>query len=580
VSRDPRAQPGYDEQTIEQLVRDVADGWTMPPVRLDAPGWRERVRGPRARRIAAAGGLFGRLGQAATAAVTLTVAAALVAVILTKPPSEPGKSPEPSGDRPTATAGGNGTPLPKVYVPADAADPDPAVIVVRSERGDFARVDLPIGSISGPITGKSSLSEARVSSGGAMLCLCVAESGSIGDMPTDMIVTLEKYDARGKLMSSSPIERFSGEPDPRDASIFIPERPAHVLTSVSFSEDGRYGFVGWSLRAHPVWHSGVIVVDLGDGSIASHLDLPDMDDGEDDMRQVVNAPRVVATIDAGKVLIGRPSYKWTPPASSQATYTFGNDVFTASLDGGELTRATLAPTAGDCGGPVIRAGALPEHGYWVACSTDSPAILVRKLSTEGSWQGDVTVPLSPGVDTDPTAVSADGRSLYVWDPARAVLSRVDLASLDMTTGEGLAAAAASGPLDAFGDWLAPSVAAKSFLRGALAISPDGERVYAVGVKPSAEESERSGSTGIFVFDAATLHRIAAWQPTAAYVSLAVSPDGKLVYAAGRPNIDAAGGNMIAQQSSITVFDATDGSIRLIAGKLGGNILTFLSPTLN
>jgi len=71
MTRDPRF-PGYDDATIEQLVRDVAGEWNMPPVRLDAPGWRERVRSSRTRRLAAAGGWFGRIGQAATAAIALT----------------------------------------------------------------------------------------------------------------------------------------------------------------------------------------------------------------------------------------------------------------------------------------------------------------------------------------------------------------------------------------------------------------------------------------------------------------------------------------------------------------------------
>jgi hypothetical protein len=322
------------------------------------------------------------------------------------------------------------------------------------------------------------------------------------------------------------------------------------------------------------------VVDLGDGSIASRLVLPEMSDGEEDTRQVVDAPRVVGSIGAGRVLIGRPSYKWTPPASQHPTYSFGNDVFTAELEGGHLTAATLAPTAGDCGGPVIRAGALPDRGYWVACSGSSPATLVRRLSPEGSWLGDVLVPATAGVDTDPTAVSPDGRSLYVWDPAKGALTRVDLASGDRTVGDGIAAAVDGGPLAAFGDWLAPSAAAKSMLRGALAISPDGSRVYAIGVKDPVDDSETSGSSGVFVFDAATLDSIAIWQPTADYVSVAVSADGKLVYAAGLPGFDATGRRKLAQQASITVFDSADGSVRLIAGQLAGDMLTFLTPTLN
>ncbi|HTK44960.1 MAG TPA: hypothetical protein VL749_06385 [Patescibacteria group bacterium] len=576
MTRDPHSA-GYDDATIEQLVRDVAEEWTMPPVRLDAPGWRARVRSSRTRRLVAAEAWFGRLGQAATAAVALTVVGALVAVLITRPP-EPGKTPEPSsGSGPSASPGARATSLPKLLVTGD--EPDPAIVVMRSERGDFARVDLTTGSINGPLTGKSSASQLRVAADGSMVCLCVAESGNIGGQPTDVSVSLERYDARGKLAGSTPIEQFSGEPDPRDASIFVPERPAHVLTDVSFSDDGRYGFVGWSLRAHPVWHSGVVVVDLADGSIASRLDLPDATDGEGDTRRVIEAPRVAGMIHTGSVLIARGFYEWSPPASQEPTYTFENHVFTASLDAGQLADAKLVPTASDCGGSVVRAGPLPEGAFWVACTSGGAELtVIRRLGPDNSLLGDVRISGSTGIDTDPTAVSADGSKLYVWDPSSEVLTRVDLASGDKTSGKGIAAADA-GPLAALGNWLAPAAAAKSWLRGALAVSPDGSRVYAIGIREGADERDVAGSTGVFVFDATTLEPATVWQPTADYVSIAVSADGKLVFAAGLPGVDAAGRNRIAQQASITVFDASDGSIRLIAGQLGGDALTFLSARL-
>ena len=269
MTRDPNADAN-DDEAIEQLVRDVAGSWTMPPVRLDAPTWRDRVRSQRARRFAAAGGLLGRFGQAATAAVALTVVGALIAVLLTHPQTEPGKTPQPStGTTPGPTRGAQATPLPKILVTGD--EPNPALVVVRTERGDYARVDLTTGSIDGPLTSKSSYSELRLQDGGTMVCLCVSESGSIGGMPTDDTVTLDQYDSRGKLTSSSPIQSFSGEPDPRDVGVLIPDKPAHVLTNIGYTPDGRYGFVGWSVRAHPVWHSGIVVVDMRDGSIVSRL---------------------------------------------------------------------------------------------------------------------------------------------------------------------------------------------------------------------------------------------------------------------------------------------------------------------
>jgi hypothetical protein len=574
MTRDPRL-PGYDDATIEQLVRDVAGEWHMPPVRLDAPGWRERVRSSRTRRLAAAGGWFGRLGQAATAAIALTVVGALVAVVITRPPA-PGKSPQPtSGDRPSP--GAQATPLPKLVLTGD--EPNPAGIVMRSERGDFTRVDLKTGSVNGPLTSKSSASQVLVTEDGKVLCLCVAASGSIDGMPTDMLVSLERYDSRGKLSSSRLIQQFSGEPDPRDEGTFIPERPAHVLTWVGFSDDGKYGLVGWSERAHPVWHSGVLVVDLGDGSIVSRQDLPDATDGEGNTRRMVEAPRVLGSVGDGRVAIAQNWYEWSPPASEMASYAPSNAVFLASFRGGVLGAAASVPAAGSCSSIANRAGPMANGGFWIACTDGGAGLTVlRRFNPDGSLRDDVRVTGSGGIDTDPTAVSADGSTLFVWDPHTTKLSRVDIATGQVTSGTGTARAE-PGPLMALGNWLAPAVAAKSWLRSGLAVSPDGTRVYALGVRDGGSGPETAGSAGVFVFDAATLEPTTVWQPTADYVSIAVSRDGQLVYAAGLPGVDASGARFARQQASITVFDASDGSVRLIAGQLGSDALTFLSSRL-
>jgi hypothetical protein len=578
MTRDPHAN-GYDDAAIERLVRDVASGWTMPPVRLDAPAWRDRVRNSRTRRLAVAGGWLGRLGQAATAAVVLTVVGAMIAVVLTRPPLEPGKSPQPSSSAaPSPTGGAQATPLPKIRV--TGSEPNPTAVVVRNEQGDFSRVDLATGSIDGPLTGKSSYSQLLFQDGGSMVCLCVAESGSIGGMPTNNAVTLDRYDSRGKLTSSTPIDSFSGDPDPRDEGVFIPERPAHVLTDISYSADGRYGFVGWSVRAHPVWHSGSVVVDVQDGSIVSRLTVPDATTGEGESRRVALAPRVVGSIGSARFLIARGWYEWTPPASQEAIYTFENNVYTASFRDGTFADLAAVPNASDCGNTVNRAGALPDGGFWLACTRGGAQLaVVRRLAADGSLLGDVRVTGGEGVDADPTAVSADGSTLFVWDPAGATLTRVNLADGTKTSRNGIAAVE-EGPLSALGHWLAPTTAAKSFLRGALVISPDGSRVYAIGVKEGVDAREMGGSAGVFVFDATTLEPGGIWQPTADYISLAVSADGRSVYAAGLPGVDAAGRAKLRQQASITVFDTADGSIRLIAGELGGDALSFISATLD
>jgi DNA-binding beta-propeller fold protein YncE len=214
--------------------------------------------------------------------------------------------------------------------------------------------------------------------------------------------------------------------------------------------------------------------------------------------------------------------------------------------------------------------------------TFTNGIVVRRLDATGAVLGDTTVSAALGVDGSTTAFSPDGRSLFAWNPATAEIDRIDLATGDLSSGqpsEGAAGAAAAGALDALAAWLAPSAAAKSFLSGGIVISPDGTRVYAVGIEQRADARDVSGSSGIFVFDAVTLASLAHWEPAADYISLGVSADGRYVYAAGLPRVDAAGTSRPSQQASITVHAAADGAVQVIAGQLGEQLLLFSDPVL-
>ena len=569
-----------DNDAIAQLVRDTAAAWTMPPVRLDAPSWRDRVRGPRARRVATARGWFGRLGQAATAAVALTVVGALVAVIVTRPISPASSPPASNGATPGPSASAEATGLPKLVLEGDV--PNPSAVVVETETGDFELVDLEKGSIGPALTGARHGSALHVMANGSMVCLCLAEALVVGESPTVASVALDRFAADGTAMGSTPIETFTGQPDPRDVGTFAAERPPHVLTALAFSDDGRYGFVGWSKRAHPVWKSGILVVDLKNGAIVSRLALPDQGTGDGEARRVIDAPSVVGDAPFLRLAIAQSSFGWRPAASSNAVYDFGSDVFDASFKGGELGGAGHVATTDDCGEVVTHAGLSAGGGTWLACSSGgSYSTVVWRLAPDGSLLGDTRVTGRPGIEGDMTALSPDGAHLFVWNPVAATLTRVDLATGETATGQGpIPAAAAGGPLSALGEWLAPTTAAKSSLRGGIVLSPDGARVYAIGVRSESSGPESGGSNGVFAFDAATLANVAYWPPTADFVSLAVSRDGQSVYAAGLPDVDAAGVTNRHFSASITVFDAKDGSVRLIAGQLGGEVLSFPSHVLD
>lgn len=569
-----------DDAAIAQLVREVADGWTLPPQRLDAPSWRDRVRSDRTRRLSSAGGWFARVGQAATAAIALTVVGALLAVLITRPPQDPAASPVPSaGSTPRATEP-LASLLPLHY--RDGELPDPSIVLVQQEGGDFALVNLADGTIGDGITGTPFGSQVRVRADGKLVCLCIKESGTVGGSPTRIDVSFDVFDADGRSLSSVAVESRTGVPDPRDADSIILERPPHVQVGLGFSADGRYGFVGWTFRDHPAWRNGVTVVDLQDGSVVSRMDLPDGTTGDGDARRVVDAPRVVGSNGANGLLVARGGYEWSPATSEDPNYLFESDLFLAKFANGQLSDAAAMPLAAEeCGRNVQRAGPLADGGTWLSCtSAIAPVTIVRRLSADGGLKSNVGIPADEGIDGETTALSPDGSALFVWDPSTASITRIDLATGERTDGSGLSALVDDGPLAAFGRWLAPAAAAKSFLRGAIVVSPDGTRIYAVGIKEGVGASDQSGSAGVFVFDAASLDLIAIWQPTADFVSLALSADGRYAYVAGLPGVDALGRVQREQKASITVFETSTGSIRLIAGALDGDMITFATPTLD
>jgi hypothetical protein len=578
-SRQPLGGQTFDDEDIGQLVRDVAAGWTMPSQRLDAPSWRDRVRSPGARRIASVRGWFGRLGQAAAAAVALTVIGALVAVVITRPPVNPGKSPAASpGSSPRPSTGAQASPLPKLIVPG--ALPNPAVVIVQTDLGDFARVDLEKGTIGTSLTTRSYSTSVHVAADGTLTCLCVAESGQVNGNPTRMDVTFTQYGPDGSQTASVPVDSFVGQPDPRDPVGSNPDNPSNVLVATSYSDDGQYGFVGWSVRAHPVWHSGIVVVDLRDGTVVSKLDLPDATTGTDTARRLVDAPHVVGA-GSGQLLLARSWYETTQSTQFGARYRFDNDVYRVGFAGGSLSDPTAMPGAANCGDDVIRVGLLPAGGTWLACGNGGTSLtVIRRIASDGSSIGDIRVTSVHAIEGEMVAASPDGSALFIWDPISTELTRVDLASGETTKGQGATARVERGPLSAFGDWIAPPVAAKSLLRGGVLVSPDGTRVYAVGVHDGQNGHEVASSDGVYAFDASTLASVGHWDPTADFVSLAISRDGAYVYAAGLPGVDAAGNEQATQGASITVFSARDGSVQLIAGELGFGMLTFPSPVLN
>jgi len=576
TDRPAGSPPTVDDDQLAALVRTTVDDWRLPPQRLDQPTWRDRVGGGGTGRRR---GWFARLAGPAGAAVLATVIVAFVAVWLTAPRSSSpiGKasptasgtdSPsQPSSLRPTASG------LPVLQL--NGALPDPAHVLVNTG-ASYRIVDLSTGTL-GDVSIRSHSGPTAIfaRSTGGWSCICADWTGS---SPTGIDLTFESVAADGRPLQHAPLRTLRGAGDP---SLPTGDQPELVDVHASASADGRHAFVGWSERHGAAgWTGGVDVVDLSSGTVVGSTTLamaaPTGAGGRPTIRI---APQVTPGPSGGTVLI---SSFWFVNDPSERPPS-GTDHWMASFDGSVIGHLAEAGSTADQSCGEIQSGPIDATMYYVICITPTGPIAIDRRAADGKAIDSTAVPgTSSGLEPGWLSLRLGDR-LYIWDPIMARLARFDLRTAAIDDATGTAAVPSSMPWDSIADvgrqigrWMAPPVAAKVFLQPALVASTDGTRIYGLGVeRPSGEGS--GGSRGVYAFDAASLEPLGHWAPTADLASLAISPDGRFVYAAGQPGVDAAG-NRAPYWASVTVYDTTDGSVRLIAGKLGTDGLFFATST--
>ena len=582
------------DEEIARIVRDVADAWTMPPQRLGERTWRDRVDARRSRR---ARGWMARFGRAAAIAVAATVVLSLAAVWLNMPaatgPVGPGATPA------GAARTGQPTAAPRTAIPATpsptplppyarfGALPDPSTIVVDSGAA-LQVLDLGSGALGAPVSTSSDIaSPLELRPGGGYVCACgrLVQAGS----SDGVAVTMTFFDAAGRVADSfrvgSGAMTYSGTLDPT-VHVASSDQGPSALIGGTLSADGRFFYLAWLQRRPPVWQRGVDVVDLQARRVVGTTRLPDSPSNDGGAAVYPGAPGIQIAPDGRHVVV----------AAQQDLIGNSQQWFVASMDGAKLGAfAALASGAGtlsDCvqhSSSVIGEGFATAGTYYGLCVGPSGSVVLRRVDLSGTGLGDTALHgvTSEGLPGEAARVVDRAHGLlYVWSAFTGTLLRVDLAT-GRVTGSGQApkaAATVDGPLDllgvaahTIGEWIAPTATAKMYLNPAIAMSPDGSRLYALAANGSSPIDPTAGSAGVWVFDAQSLAVLDHWQPTADYMSITLSPDGAFAYVGATSGVDAAG-RASGQQASVTVFDTRTGSVRVVCGALGDAFLN-LAPGL-
>lgn len=553
-----------DDERLAALVRTTVDGWALPPQRLDQPTWRDQVD-QRAGR-----GWLARLAAPAGTALVATVVVAFVAVWL----SAPRTGAVPTASSTDRTGAPTQSTTPSATVPAvvvHGALPDSASVMVRSG-GDYRIADLAKGTLARPLfpahSGPTFVAERP---DGGWVCICGDRTGLSTGGPTGLDVSVVLVDGGVAASNSKLVRHIAATPDPH---LPASNQPEIVDMRASISADGRYAFLGWSARDGAAgWTAGIDVIDIASGTILSSTPLPLTEPTAAGGKPITRiAPEVDRSPGGNAVLISSFWYA----ASDAETPPSATEHWTATFRDPKMDALHPASSTGGDRCDEFERGLIDAAGYYTLCAIpNGGAVLAERYTIDGVPIGSSELPgLNIGLDRGPLVLRSDDR-LFTWDPVALRLSRLDLDSGGVTSGSGTASAPTTDMLATIagriGRWLAPSVAAKVLLEPALVASPAGTRIYAIGIDPPGGES--IGSRGIFVFDADSFTEIGHWSPTADFVSVAISPDGGFVYAAGDAGRTAAGAAS-PDAASITVFDTTDGSVRLVAGRLGPDTIFF------
>jgi hypothetical protein len=577
-------QPRTDE-AIGARIRDLAAGWQPPVGAQGAQSWGDRVRRTDGRRQGWHG--FGRILTAAAAmAVALTIVGAAFVVWLGLPrqgapasglTASPGSTASPRS-RPTVDPA-------TLYSPPPTITPGPTLPAYALSGPPLSPEQVIVEAGSGPAffnigTGRLTSLAVPTNPGfdqlfalpqGGYLCACVGTVGGLdpvtGRAQTTVTVTLRWLDAGGQPSHSLSLPSYVGRADPA-----VPIEGDHAAVTASLSPDGTTLYLGWAVEDPPVWRAAIDVVDLATGRILQSLGLPDLPDAVASTSASVGGAGVTFAPNDRVALIER--LIWYAGTSARGSW-HGTVPVRANRLGAvsALTPGVKWLDDGTCPGESGQVGFINATTLFEICDGPGGSIL-RRADLSGQPLGDTALGATTGGEAG-LGIALDrahGR-LFAWDPFNGRLIRVDLASGQITGQTSLAAQAATDPLTTVGrvlaGWLAPTALAKLFLSPSLVLSADGSRLFMIGTDATDPLSSDVGSTGVWVVDPSSLTTMAHWAPKADYISLALNADGSLLLAAGMPGADAAGTSN-NQDSSVTIYDASTGAIRAIAGQVQSN----------
>lgn len=472
-----------------------------------------------------------------------------------------------------------GTPLPAVSFLDPGAQVGPITLMTYENQQSRLILDPSTGSIV-TLSDEFQAGLWVADDDGGTLCICrLSPSNAQGERVRIVAVS---WDAVGRERSRAAlIEYLAPDPVAYEPS---PVGPSIAL-DVALSRDHATAIVGSAIRNtdSPVDRLDAFSVATGE-ALWSRVLAPNEgrgDHGEISVRLSPTDDRLIATILDTSV---RDEMEWR--RSSWLLALEGGSG--ASTPVGDPILVDDGPVAANswCGGE----GFATAERYVVVCSRWSPAgqtsTWVRLVSADdGAVIRDVPI-TDLGAAFGSAIVDSDTGNVYLWDPSGHRIVRIDansgstaIATFGLGSGSGVMGREVSIPLgDHRTDWTTLSSAFAWGAQSTVVGSRDGATLFALAVDdiPEPFRGPIPRSSGIWVFDAASLELLTIIPPAAVHDAISLTADGRHVLATGIPGLDEQA-RPSDWGSSISIFDARDGHLVARLGALAAN--NALGPSL-
>lgn len=475
--------------------------------------------------------------------------------------------------------------------PAATSSPPPALTVGEGERpgripldsGGIRFLDPSTGSLTEPGSINLQNDAAIASPDGGWWCVCFWRAQGSQQERVEMEV---------RHLDSAAIETARHQ---IRATVSAAEPPAQdfwTRLEVEFGLDGRTAYVASGVRTGNRWTVALEVIDLARGASLDRVELGTIDvppttasDASEGYESYLGGPTVRLAPDGRRLIMGAWLEK---PARSGPPLPPDPLVWLVDVGDGDAGReiGPVVTVTGDLDGAYSTCSYslqwLTDEALLGACwrqgdNVLGPAMSVTTFGLDGAAVSSIDYAPDQTWWTVEPILDRANRAVYFWSPVGHLLDRIDLASarVDRVSVdpdvESDPPASGTEPRRA-PDWTTFTSDFVPWSSPQLFGEPGGERIFALGLVEGPPETDRGssfGSSGIWVFDAATLQLIDRWPAAAAYTALDLTRDGRWMVAIGQEGVDTAG-KPSAWPYSVTVHDARDGRLALQAGDVGND----------